>query len=225
VDLQACVACGAWLDEPEVRAGEAVLVCGGCGHVRAFLRLPLFAVTGPSGAGKSTVCRALAERLRGRVVALEQDLLWVGGLAEPDPVHGHRLFRTTWLRLAAAIGQSTGQPVLLCGTVLPEQLEACPQRPLFSAVRYLALVCDDDELAGRLAARPPWRRWDRSRIDEMVAFNRWVRRHAASTRPPMRLLDTTGVEVEATVERVRAWLLDGLAGEALSDTGATIRDR
>lgn len=193
-------------------AGASILRCAVCRHERSFLRLPLFAVTGPSGAGKSTVCAALAERLRGRVVVLEQDLLWVGGLATPDPVHGHRLFRTTWLRLAAAIGQSAGLPVVLCGTVVPEQFEACPQRRFFTEIRYLALTCDDDELAGRLRARPAWRRWEPERIESMVAFNRWVRQHAAATRPPMRVLDTTGTGVETTVERVLDWLLDGLAG-------------
>lgn len=211
MDLQTCGRCGAWIDEPDVPAGEAVVVCGRCGERRPFLRLPLFAVTGPSGAGKSAVCERLAGRLRGTAVVLEQDLLWVDGLADPGPDGGHAAFRTTWLRLAAAIGQSTGQPVVLCGTVLPESFEARPQRALFAEIHYLALVCDDADLAARLAARPAWRA-SRDRIGEMVDFNRWLKRNAATTSPPMALVDATGGGVEATAALVLTWVLDGIAG-------------
>lgn len=212
MDLQICGACGAWLDDPVVAPAVAAVACGTCGYSNRFLRLPLFAVTGPSGVGKSTVCALLAERLRGRAVVLDHDLLWVAGLAEPDPVEGHRLFRTTWLRLAAAIGNGSGRPVVLCGTVVPEQFESCPQRRFFSEIRYLVLVCDDGELAKRLRARPAWRGWDEERIAEAAAFNRWLKQNAPDTRPPMRLLDTTGADLDQTVALVGDWVLEGLGG-------------
>jgi hypothetical protein len=202
VDLNVCPACGAWSDDFAV-AEEAVLACTACGHRRPFARLPLFALTGASGAGKSAVGTALAGRLP-RCVVLEQDLLWLPD--QLDPADEHRQFRRLWLRLVAALHQN-GRPVLLCGTVVPGQFEACPERRLLGAIHYLALVCDDAELAARLRARPPWRAWTDEKIAHVLAFNRWVRRNAATTTPPMELLDTGGRSVQDSAAGVRAWVL------------------
>jgi hypothetical protein len=206
VDLNVCPACGAWTDD-FAAADKAVLVCTACGHRRRFARLPLFALTGPSGAGKSAVGTVLARRLR-RCVVLEQDLLWLPD--QLDPADEHRQFRRLWLRLVAALHQN-GRPVLLCGTVVPGQFEACPERRLVGEIHYLALVCDDAELAARLRARPAWRGWTDEEVARMVAFNRWVRRNAATTTPPMELLDTTGLSVQSSATSVRAWVLRRLA--------------
>ena len=162
----------------------APLVCEACGHEQEFVRQPLYCLAGPSGTGKSTVGRALLPRLADRFVVLEQDVLWVPELR--DPTDHHRAFRTTWLRLAATIGQS-GRPVLLCGTVVPPELEPLPERALFREVHYLALTCRADVLAARLRARPAWREWT-SRASPRCsstppgwsAMQRpWIRRRAA----------------------------------------------
>ena len=179
------------------------LVCAACGHREPFRRLPLFAVTGPSGTGKSTICRLLPDLLGDRAVVLEQDLLWVGALR--DPAGDFATFRQTWLRLAATVHQS-GRPVVLCGTVVPPQFEHRPERPLFSAIHYLALTCADDTLRARLAARPAWREWSAPRIAEMIDFNHWIRTNAPLTTPPMTLLDTTDRPVADTAAQVAAWI-------------------
>jgi hypothetical protein len=44
----------------------------------------------------------------------------------------------------------------------------------------------------------------------MLAFNQWVKRKAATTTPPMQLLDTTGRSVQDTAAGVRAWVLQQL---------------
>lgn len=207
LDSLICPACGDRTPEPVVDGDE--LVCRDCGHRRPFRRLPLFALTGPSGSGKSTVGPALAERLADRVVVLEQDVLWTGGLR--DDVDGHPAFRSTWLRLAAMIHQS-GRPVVLCGTVVPPELEPLPERVLFSDIHYLALVAEPDTLAARLQARPSWREWDdQARIAEMLEFNAWLRSAAADLSPPVRLFDTTDAPRAATVDAVCDWVL-GLVG-------------
>ena len=206
VDLNVCPACGEWSDDLVVAAEEAVLVCPACGQRRPFARLPLFALTGPSAAGKSAVATILAGQLQPCVV-LEQDLLWLPG--QLDPADEHRQFRRLWLRLVAAQHQN-GRPVLLCGTVVPGQLEACPERRLVSQIHYLALVCEDAELEARLRARPAWRAWTDEKVARMMAFNQWVKRHAATTTPPMQLLDTSGRSVQDSAAGVRAWVLQQL---------------
>ncbi|HKR51241.1 MAG TPA: AAA family ATPase [Pseudonocardiaceae bacterium] len=190
-----CDRCGCLVDRPPV--------CGECGHQQVFASQPLFCLTGPSGTGKSTVARALIPRLSDRFVVLEQDVLWLPELS--DPTDEHRLFRSTWLRLAAMIGQS-GRPVLLCGTVVPPELEPLPERALFSAVHYLALTCRPDVLAQRLRTRPAWREWDEPRIAEMLDYASWLAASAATLRPPVTLLDTTDHSVKTTAQHVCNWL-------------------
>jgi hypothetical protein len=203
MDLNVCPACGAWSDDVVVAGEEAVLACPACGHWWPFRRLPLFALTGPSGAGKSAVGARLVGRLQ-QCVVLEQDLLWLPD--QLDPADEHRQFRRRWLRLVAALHQN-GRPVLLCGTVVPGQLEACPERRLVGEIHYLTLVCDDAELEARLRARPAWRAWSNEKVARMLAFNRWVRRNAAATTPPMGLLDTGGRSVRDSAAAVGAWIL------------------
>ncbi|GAA3738555.1 broad-specificity NMP kinase [Spinactinospora alkalitolerans] len=203
MNLLICARCGARTDSPVVESGDPVVRCVECGHRQPFLRLPLYCVTGPSGTGKSTVARLLTERLAGRFVLLEQDVLWQAGLR--DPADDHRLFRSAWLRLAAMIHQS-GRPAVLCGTVVPPEFEPLPERALFPEIRYLALVCDPEVLAERLRSRPAWRGWDEPRIAEMLDYAEWVRSGAAAMDPPVTLVDTTRATVESTAAEVCAWI-------------------
>ena len=197
-----CAACGERADVPRVQE-PGLLVCAVCGHDEPFARLPLFCLTGPSGTGKSTVARLLTPRVADRVVVLEQDLLWQAGL--DDSTDEHRVFRSTWLRLAAAVGQN-GRPVLLCGTVVPPELEPLPERALFTRIHYLALTCEAGVLVGRLRARPAWRRWDESRIAEMLDYAAWLGTTASRLQPPVDLLDTTAVPPATTAEQIDVWL-------------------
>jgi 2-phosphoglycerate kinase len=205
-----CPACGEYSVEKVVEqdGSEAVAVCPSCHHAAPFLRLPLFVITGASGAGKSTVCQQLVRVLRGQYVALESDILWgvVPATAEED----FRDYRNVWLRLAKNIGQC-GLPVVLCGTAVPDQFGSCPERRYFSALHYLALVCDDDELRKRLTSRPAWRQsHTESFVEQMVAFNRWLKEHAALTVPPLSLHDTSSCGIEETVSEATAWIRERL---------------
>jgi hypothetical protein len=217
MDLNVCLVCGEWSDDFIVAAEEAVLACPACGQRRPFVRLPLFALTGPSGAAKSAVATVLAGQLQ-QCVVLEQDLLWLSD--QLDPADEHRQFRRLWLRLVVALHQN-GRPVLLCGTVVPGQLEACPERRLVGEIHYLALVCEDAELEARLRARPAWRAWTDEKVAQMLAFNQWVKDNAATTVPPMRLLDTGGRSLQDSAAMVRAWALEQLVHTAGMRSGTS----
>lgn len=205
-----CPACGAYEVEKAIEpagAAAAFAVCPRCGHRRRFLRLPLFVVTGASGSGKSTLALALPARLP-ECVVLESDILWEAGFDTPSD--GYAAFRDLWLRLAKNVHQA-GRPVVLCGTAVPEQCEGRPERRYLAEIRYLALVCDGAVLAERLRRRPAWRESGGDAfVAEMVRFNAWLREHAAGTAPPMDLLDTSILSVEAATDRVAAWVRDGL---------------
>jgi hypothetical protein len=153
------------------------------------------------------VAGAVGPALADVVVTLEQDVLWQPELA--DRPGGTEQFRATWLRMAAMIGQN-GRPVLLCGTVVPAELESLPERVFFQRIHYLALVVDTDLLAGRLRGRPAWRGWDVDRITEMTAFATTLREAAATMMPAVDLLDTSDMSVAEAAEHVTRWVRDRL---------------
>jgi hypothetical protein len=216
-----CPGCGEYAVEKAIDPAGPLAVCPACGHRHPFRRLPLFAVTGASGAGKSALCLRLPPLLPDCVV-LESDILW-----RPEfdrPADDYRDFHATWLRLAKNIGQA-GRPVVLCGTALPAQLEDQPERRYFAGIHYLALVCDDATLAERLRRRPAWRQsGDDAFVGRMLAFNRWLIANAATTRPPLTLLDTGRQTTDESATAVAAWVVsrwrdDQAPAEATGDGG------
>ena len=97
--------------------------------------------------------------------------------------------------------------MVLCGTVVPEQLEHRLERRYLAEIHYLALIADPRVLATRLRARPAWRQSGSDAfVESMVDFNAWLRTHAPQTTPPMDLLDTSGDEPERTAGRIAAWV-------------------
>ena len=201
-----CENCGQYRADKaiETHGEDSFAVCPECGFRRRFLRLPLFIVGGASGTGKSAVCLRLAGRLSEAVV-LESDVLWMDAFADPEQ---YPVYFDLWLRMAKNIAQS-GRPVLLFGAGLgvPANIEPRIERRYFSRVHYLALVCDEAQLAARLRARPAWRHADADAwIAGQVDFNRWYREEAPHGQPAVDLLDTTRASVTETAEQVSAWL-------------------
>lgn len=198
-----CPACGAYSDDKEIDPAGPCAICRMCGHAHRFVRLPLFVITGASGVGKTTVCLHLAQRTR-ECIFMESDILWMPAFNQPED--DYRVYRNMWLRVAKNIHQA-GRSVVLCGSATPQQFEACVERRYLADIHYLALVCDEGEMVQRLEARPSWRGSASAEfIERMVAFNGWLRDHAASTAPPMTLLDTTDLSIAAAAEQALDWI-------------------
>jgi energy-coupling factor transporter ATP-binding protein EcfA2 len=118
---------------------------------------------------------------------------------------------TVCQQLIGMLRGQCGLPVVLCGTAVPVQVEPCPERRYFSALHYLALVCDDDDLQERLTSRPAWRQSHTdSFVEQMVAFNRWLKEHAALTVPPLTLHDTSHSGAAESTRIAAQWIQERL---------------
>ena len=204
--LDICARCGDYRPDKTINPSGPLVVCPACGHEEPFRWLPLYVVGGASGAGKTTICRQVV-RAAPEVVALDMDILW---RAEFDtPSDGYRAFFETWLRVAANISQS-GRPVVLFGAGAgePGNIEPCLHRRYFSAVHYLALVCDAETLAARLRARPAWRGSGAAAfVAGQQQFNQWFKDHAPGP-PPIRLVDTTRADEMSAAAEVMSWITE-----------------
>lgn len=201
-----CHQCGLYRADKLIDPSRPYAICPECGHKHPFRQLPLLMVSGASGAGKSSVCNALLGKLD-EAIQLDSDILWRAEFNHPEK--HYRDFFETWLRLAKNISQSGMSVVIFgAGTGVPDNIEPCVERRYFSDIHYLALVCDDELLAGRLRARPAWRGCDEpGYIESHIRFNRWFKQ-APENGLPISLIDTTSVPLERTVEQVKNWIQD-----------------
>lgn len=188
-----CMTCGpaAVLDRDPV--APPVLRCARCGAEQRVPGLPMFVVTGASGAGKTTITEPL-RRLLPDCAVFDVDLtLQVAAL-------GWETWRDTWLRVAYGEALS-GRVTVLCGSLLPDQLDAVPARKLLGPVHFCNVDCPDGVLAGRLRARPSWRH---SSVEAAVAehqrFAAWLRTNIQPS------FDTSVLTPEKVAERIAAWV-------------------
>lgn len=178
-----CAACQGWMT-PQVNKTAGMIQCPTCGHVAARRFMPLLIVSGPSGAGKTTLIPELQRLLFPEWDVFETDLLWDSG-------GDWNMVKCNWLRIADHLVQA-GRPVILCGTMKPDETNMCDSAPLFSRIHYAALVCDPEVLVERLRARPGWRGCTEEFIAEHVNYCRWFIENAETAfDPPLLLVDTT----------------------------------
>lgn len=176
-------------------AGAPVLRCPRCGDTLRVPGLPLFVVTGASGAGKTTIMEPL-RRLLPDCDVFEADLtLQVSAL-------GWEAWRDTWLLLAHGVALN-GRVTVLCGSLLPDQLESLPARKLLGPIHFCNLDCPGEILAGRLRARPSWRLRHGSietAVLEHQRFAAWLRGHIEPS------FDTSKLSPDEAAEHVAAWV-------------------
>jgi RNase adaptor protein for sRNA GlmZ degradation len=170
-----------------------VLNCPQCTQSVRVPGLPLFVVTGASGAGKTTVTEPL-RRLLPDCDVFEADItLRVAAL-------GLDTWRNTWLRLAHEVALN-GRVTVLCGSLMPDQLESVPARKLLGPIHFCNLDCPDEVLAERLAARPSWRHSSiETAIPEHQRFAAWLRTHIQPC------FDTGTMTPAEVAERIAHWV-------------------
>jgi hypothetical protein len=189
-----CGACG-YYNALLVDKSSQSARCMSCGHVEPMRIVPLFIVTGASGAGKTVVVAEL-RRLMPDWDVFETDIMWGADWQQ---------VKNNWLRIAHSIAQS-GRGTLLCGTMLPEDVDRCDHRDRFSQVYYLNLHCNDAARDARLRARPGWRGCTEEFIAEHRRFAQWLLDNAATAfDPPMITVDTTNAPVSAVAGQIRDW--------------------
>jgi 2-phosphoglycerate kinase len=176
-------------------------ICANCSYSQPFTQLPLFVITGASGAGKSTIAMPLAHRLSAFTVLEVDTFLQCAPLnSETD----YQEFRDYCLRVACEVMQN-GQPVVLIGSTTPGQYEQCSHAGFFSSIHYCALVADDQILAGRLKARPDWRKSrDPRQVEVMLVYNRWFKDHAEKFG--LHVIDNSTQSIDDCVTDVMVWL-------------------
>jgi 2-phosphoglycerate kinase len=202
--INVCYNCGENRVDKTIDPSGPFAVCPLCGHKHPFLQLPLLIVAGASGTGKSAVCQKLLGRLT-EAVLLEGDLLWRPEFNKPE--EGYRAYHEAWLRLGKSIAQSGRSVVLFNAGAIPENVEPCQERRYFSAVHYLGLVCDEEELAERLRKRPAWRQSSsQAYIEKHVKFNQWFKENADKTSPVIELFNTSGLTVAESASQVTLWI-------------------
>lgn len=197
-----CPQCGSYTVKKEC-VGEDGLRCPDCGFLQTVKKPPLFVLSGASGAGKSTLAAELYLK-NPDIISMESDILWDSRYTEMQD--NYRTYREMWLRVCHNISQN-GTPVMLCGCALPEQFECCDERRYFSDIHYLAVVCDDEVLEGRLRARPDWRDCGGEEyIRSAVHFNHYLKENADKLIPKIALLDSSHLSLEEEMEFVNHWI-------------------
>ncbi|WP_440118978.1 AAA family ATPase [Paenibacillus sp. QZ-Y1] len=156
-------------------------------------KVPLFVVTGASGTGKSTVC-SLVRRMLPDFDVFDMDII--------DNVDW-QIAKANWLRIAYSISLS-GRGTVLCGTMVPENIEAADHKDKFETIRYINLHCDDETRAERLYARG----WGEDAVQEHKNFANWlVQNSNTAFTPPMSTIDTTLLQPEEVAKHIKEWVL------------------
>ena len=193
-----CKACGAWI-VPVIDVNTQTARCPDCNFVEPRRFLPLFVVTGTSGVGKTAIVPELQQLLPNWDI-FETDIL-------QDSGGDWQMVKCNWLRIAHNLAQSN-RPVILCGTIKPDELDRCETRPFFTTIYYLALHCDETTQAKRLRARPAWRGWTEEKIATHQWFAQWFIEHADSCfEPPLTIINTNQAPPREVAQQICQWAI------------------
>lgn len=165
-------------------------------EVSSSSKLPLFIITGASGSGKTYVIKEL------RSIMPDYDIFDPDNLVEFIG-HDWEKMRNIWLRVARNIAQS-GRMTILCGTMMPWDIEKCVDFPFFKHVYYLNLHCDEVTREKRLRER----NWPDEDIQNHINFaKRLIEIAHEDFNPPMPTIDTSNTDVTNIASEIKEWVL------------------
>ncbi|MNL12319.1 hypothetical protein D3C87_1331830 [compost metagenome] len=158
-------------------------------------KLPLFIVTGASGSGKTYVIKELRRMMPDFDIFDPDNLVEFIG-------HDWEKMRNIWLRVARNIAQS-GRMTIICGTMMPWDIEKCADFPFFKHVYYLNLHCDEETREKRLRER----NWTEEEIQNHKNFAKRLLEIADEVyNPPMPTIDTTDTDVTEVASQIKEWV-------------------
>jgi len=159
-------------------------------------KLPLFIVTGASGSGKTYVVKELRGIMPDFDVFDPDDMIEFVG-------QDWEKIRNIWLRVARNTTQS-GRMTILCGTMMPWDIEKCADFPCFKHVYYLNLHCDEETREKRLRER----NWSEEMIQDHKNFAKALLDMADKDfSPPMPTINTTDCDVTIVAAQIKEWVL------------------
>lgn len=193
-----CTSCGSYSREVRGREG---LQCRTCGHPSAVAPRPILVVTGAAASGKSTICAGLAG-VPG-LLALDGDVLAGGAAAVADGRKDYAGFWRFLLDLGREIHLNGLAPVYCCIS-LPSQVLEGADLARFTAVHFLALRCDEDDLSSRILTRRGGEA-SAANLDFHLDFNRRLPQVVVPAPHTLTALNTSGVTVHETVDLAARW--------------------
>ncbi|MBU5348357.1 AAA family ATPase [Paenibacillus lautus] len=158
-------------------------------------KFPLFIVTGASGSGKTYVIKELRRLMPDFDIFDPDNLIEFIG-------HDWEMMRNIWLRVARNIAEN-GRMTIICGTMMPWDIEKCADFPFFKHVYYLNLHCDEETREKRLRER----NWAEEEIQNHKNFAKRLLEIADEVyNPPMPTIDTTVTDVTEVASRIKEWV-------------------
>jgi hypothetical protein len=166
-------------------------------------KMPLFIVTGASGVGKTTVMHELRSLLP-EFDVLSTDIDNFGTTAAKlDYPDRYNLL----LHFANAVAMS-GRGTIICGTVMPWDVEKCDKYDNFSAICFINLHCDDAARNNRLRNREDKAIWNDDMLKQHEQFAQWLLDNAETEyNPPMPTIYTTSTPPLQVAEQIKRYIM------------------
>lgn len=164
-------------------------------------KLPLYVLTGSSATGKTTVIKELRRLMPNYEVFDHVEIKPFIREESSNKVDRKRL-NNIWLRVARNIAESA-RITILCGRILPVELEKCEDFSYFSQVNFLILHCDDETREKRLRSR---KKMTDKKIEENKALAKWFLENADKYTPAMPIFDTSKTDITKVAEQIMKWI-------------------
>ena len=167
----------------------------------------IIVVSGAEGVGITTIMETLKARHGDRYVILSGDLC--NFVAFPEVLSA---CRKMWIGICADISRQTNRAVIIYGDLTPDIFSGADEE-YRKCMRYVSVVCDDDELVHRMEEKYGEKAHEKIRnIDMTYAQMALVRNHVYQGKisyPAImpESIDTTGLDAERSAELVDRWII------------------